>query len=258
MNHESTLSDDWRRQLSQAFEIMLGSPLATHSPDADYAAYAGGNVFDEFGYDSDPAWVRPEALRGAEPVVLDCGLFDQGEPPSRFDAALSIFEFGDLDEAPSGFAADLAEVAIAGGLVRGAELAPLLERHGVDLADPVWAGRWYVAYPRLVSDGTLFDAMRAALTLGDGPESVLPLEADANEEWAAALEAVADPGLRAHLSYFCTDGSAGLMHLGANQGSDESLVAQGSSVLATWLEGQSQVEFTVFRLSDKVALPRPA
>ncbi|PPK63714.1 hypothetical protein V5P93_002198 [Actinokineospora auranticolor] len=256
MNHESTLPDDWRGQLTQAFEIVLGAPLATYPPDADYATYVGGNVFDEFGYDSDPAWVRPAALSGAEPVVLDCGLFDQGEPPSRFDAARSFFEFDDLDAAPDqGFAADLAEVAIAPGLVRGADLAPLVARHGIDLTDEAWSGQWYVAYPRLASDGTLFDAMRTALTLGDGPESVLPLKAEATEQWTRALEAVTHPGLRAHLSYYCTNGSQGLIHLGANQGSDETLVAKGSTVVATWQEGQSQVEFTVIQLSDEVARP---
>ncbi|MEU5695241.1 hypothetical protein [Actinosynnema sp. NPDC020468] len=256
MINASTLSDDWRRQLTEAFGIMLGGPLAAHSPDADYAAYVGGDVFDEFGYNRDPAWVRPAALAGAEPVVLECGLFDQGEPPSRFDAARSLFEFEDLESAPhQGFAADVAEVAVADGVVRGADLAVLAQRHGVDLADEAWADSWYVRYPRLVSDGTLFDAVRVALTLGDGPESVLPLKAEATDAWARALEAVEDPGLRAHLAYFCTDGGRGLMHLGANQGSDDTLVGKGSEVLANWLEGQSQVEFTVFRLSEAVSGP---
>ncbi|MEV0678607.1 hypothetical protein AB0I60_19025 [Actinosynnema sp. NPDC050436] len=253
MTSASPLSDDWRRQLTGAFEILLGGPLSDHPSDAVYATYVGGNVFSEFGYNRVADWVRPSALSGAEPVVLDCSLFDAGEPPSRFDAANSIFEFEDVAGAGHpAFAADLAEASFTRSLVRGGDLAVLVERHGVDLADETWHRRWYVAYPRLASDGTLWDAMRVALTLGDGPDSVLPLEADADEEWAEPLAAVEDPGLRAHLSHYCGDGSDGLLYL---RSTGDVLAEEGCSVVANWEESQSQVEFTVVRLSDLVAGP---
>ncbi|MEV4360203.1 hypothetical protein [Nonomuraea sp. NPDC049625] len=57
---------------------------------------------------------------------------------------------------------------------------PLLE---FDASRSVFESDWTVCYPRLVSDGTLFDAMRVATALGTGPESLLPLEAEAAEEW---------------------------------------------------------------------------
>ncbi|MBW4717558.1 hypothetical protein [Saccharothrix obliqua] len=256
MTSTSPLPDNWRRQLTRAFEILLGGPLSDHPGDAVHVAYVGGNVFDEFGYNRVADWVRPAALRGAEPVVLDCSLFDAGEPPSRFDAANSVFEFEDVRETGhAAFAADLAGASFGGGLVRGGDLAVLAERHGVDLADDTWTGRWYVPYPRLVSDGTLWDAMRVALTLGDGPADVLPLEGEAAEEWAEALEAVEDPGLRAHLAHYCGDGDSGLLYL---RSTGDVMAEEGCSVVANWEEGQSQVEFTVVRLSDLVAGPARA
>ncbi|GAA3862303.1 hypothetical protein GCM10022243_30900 [Saccharothrix violaceirubra] len=248
------LSDDWRRQLVEAFELLLDGPLSRHPVDAVYATFLDGNLIHELEFHRDPAWVRPAALRGAEPVVWDLPLFDEDATAPTLDAAHSIFEVDGRDPAPHpAFHADLAAVAFAPGLVRGADLAVVAERHGVDLADGTWAGRWCVAYARLVSDGTLFDAMRVALALGDGPDGVLPLEAEAGEEWAEALEAVENPALRAHLAYFCTDGEEGLIYAGTDRTGGDILAGAGCEVVAHWEEGQSQVEFTVVRLSDLVA-----
>ncbi|PPK67421.1 hypothetical protein V5P93_005547 [Actinokineospora auranticolor] len=258
MTSANPTPQDWRRQLTEAFEVFLGGPLSDHAPDADYAVYLEGNLIHEVGFDRDPAWIRPSALSGAEPVVWDVPLFDDSDTPSTFDAARSIYEIHGVDPAAHpAFLADLAEVAFQDSLLRGADLAVLVDRHGIDLTDPAWADHWYVTYTRLTTDGTLFDAMRVALAIGDGPESLLDVDAEPEEEMAEQLEAVEHEGLRAHLGFFCTEGDEGMIFLGDEWAGGKFLVDEGCAPIAHWEEGQSQVELTVVRLSESVAGPRP-
>ncbi|MEU8383548.1 hypothetical protein [Streptosporangium sp. NPDC048865] len=245
----------WREQLTGAFEILLGRPLASFDPDAVYATFFGGNLISELGFARDAAWVNPAALRGAEPVVWDFPIFDLDEPLPEFDASRSVFEF-DKAELPPDFEADLAAVCFAGRLVLGGDLAPLLERY--DLAAPGLRDTWVVCYPRLVSDGTLFDAMRVATALGTGPESLLTLEAEPAEEWQEALAGLTPPGLSAHLGFFCTDGEEGLMYLGTERSGGDLLAKEGCTLIANWEEGQSQVEFAVVQVGELLAGPRPS
>ncbi|MEU5694229.1 hypothetical protein [Actinosynnema sp. NPDC020468] len=244
---------DWKQQLTEAFEVLLDAPLGDFDPDARYATFFGGNMINEIGYDRDPGWFRPAALGGAEAVV-----WDFGESPLVFDAAASIFELHrPRDAFPAEFAADLENACFTPGLIRGADLAPLLDRHGVDLTGPEWADKRQVAYPVLASDGTLYDALRVALGLGHGPESLVDHEAEVSEEWEEALEAVEDPALRAHLGFYCTDGEDGLMYLQDDRTAGGLLVEEGCELIANWEEGQSQVEFAVVKLGDLLAGPRP-
>ncbi|NEB01371.1 hypothetical protein [Streptomyces sp. SID13726] len=255
MTRESAVSEadagNWRGQLTQAFEILLGRPLPGDEPGAVHAVYFGGNLIHETGFDRDAAWVSPAALSGAEPV-----LWDMGERPLEFDASGSIFEIVTSHSGVSPeFAADLGTACFARGLLRGGDLAPLLVRHGIDLAGPEWSDAWYLAYPRIPSDGTLFDAMRVALGIGDGPESLVEADVEVSEEWEEALSALPSPELRAHLALYCTDGDDGLMYLGEDRSGGGLLEEEGCSLVANWEEGQSQVEFAVVRLSDLVAGP---
>ncbi|MBW8486838.1 hypothetical protein [Actinomadura parmotrematis] len=225
----------WRARLTPVFELLLGRPLDGFDPAADYAVYLGGNFINEIGFDRDPAWIAPAALAGAAPVVWDYPIFDQGEPPVRFDAGRSVFELDPAD-LPDGVP------SFGRGLVRGA-----------DLAGRVPAADWYVPYPRLVSDGTLFDALRVALALGDGPGDLLDVDAEAGGEWAGALAGIEPPELAAHLGFFCTDGEAGLMYLGTERSGGPLLAGEGCELIAGWEEGQGQVELAVVRLGDRVA-----
>jgi hypothetical protein len=134
----------------------------------------------------------------------------------------------------------------------------LQARHRLDLASPDMRGTWSVCYPRVVSDGTLIDAMRVATGIGEGPESLLPFEAEAAEEWQEALAAVTSVELFTHLSFFCTDGEEGLMYLRDDRTGGSILAEQGCTLIANWEEGQSQIEFAVVQLSDLVAGPRPS
>ncbi|WP_148085997.1 hypothetical protein [Actinocorallia herbida] len=240
----------WEAELAGVFAGFLGRPLAEFDGDAVHAAFFGGNFVSEVGYLRDDAWVKPAALRGAEPVVWDYEIFDEGGPLLEFDASRSVYEFVGKG-LPEVFAADLAAACFEPGLARGADVAPLLDGHGIDLRAPGLRDSWYVCHPRLVSDGTLFDAMRVALRLGRGPDGMLlpPLEdTEPDEEWAGLLAGIDDPALAAHVSHFCADGDLGLMCLGADAVIGSLLTDRGSTVLAHWEEGQDQIELTVVRL----------
>ncbi|MEU9606801.1 hypothetical protein [Streptomyces sp. NPDC048057] len=252
---------DWDRQLAAAFAVLLGRPLGEYDPDATYAACVAGNLLYEVGFRRDPAWVRPEALRGAEPVVWDCALFDDAERSPLFDASGSIFDFSTADDTspalPADFAAALGSACFARILIRGADLAPLVAQYGIDLAAPAHADTWTVFVARLASDGTLPDALRTALATGRTPEDLIPFTAEPDEEWADALASITHPELRAHLGYFCTDGEEGLMPLGADATAC-GLEDEGCAPIAAWEDGHGQVDIAILQLSPLVAGPHPS
>ncbi|MFF4922699.1 hypothetical protein ACFY4B_19140 [Kitasatospora sp. NPDC001261] len=249
---------DWDRQLADAFAALLGRPLAEYDPDAVYAACVTGNLLYETGFRREHAWVRPAALRGEEPFVSRLHLFDEAEGTPVFDPSRSVFEFRPSDAGahlPEGFAAAVEAACFSPGLLRGADLAPLLERYGVDLTDPALAGTWEVYAPLLVSDGTLLDALCTAFATGRTPGELMPFTAEPEEEWEEELSVIGNPELRTHLGYFCTDGETGLMPVSADTtafGLDD----EGCEPVAGWEDGHGQVEITVIRLSDHVAGPR--
>ncbi|GAA3147208.1 hypothetical protein GCM10010486_11160 [Nonomuraea roseoviolacea subsp. carminata] len=249
----SNISGSWRAQLTGAFEILLGRPLTSFDADAVYATFFGGDLINELGFTRDTAWVNAAALGGAEPVVWDYPVFDLDDPLPAFDASRSVFEF-DKAGLPPAFEADLAAACFSGRLVLGGDLVPLLARYDLTASD--LRDTWTACYPRLVSDGTLFDAMRVATALGTGPESLLPLEAEAAEEWREALADLTPPELFAHLSYFCTEGEEGLMYLRTERSGGDLLADEGCRLIANWEEGQSQVEFAVVQAGELLAGPR--
>ncbi|MEV4096828.1 hypothetical protein [Streptosporangium saharense] len=247
----------WKASLTAAFEALLGRSLSGYDRGAEYAAYYHGHFFHETRLDRDPIWLNPAVLSGGEPVeVGDLYLYDMGEPPLRFDAGRSLFQFSShgLSEA---FAADLARACLAPDVVRGADLAPVLWRHDLDLADPILAENWHVCYARIASNGTLLDAMRVATGIGDGPGSLIPFEGNADATWTPALEAVANPRLRAHLSLGCCDvaEAEGLTYLGSDAPLGPLLEEGGCSVVAGWKDGHGQVDVTVLQLGTPLTGP---
>ncbi|MFJ9429496.1 hypothetical protein ACIRQY_07500 [Streptomyces sp. NPDC101490] len=254
----------WDRLLAEGFAALVGRPLEEYDTGAVYAAGIGGNLMYETDFRQDLGWVRPEALSGAEPVLWDCPLFDEGDKVPAFDASRSLFEFPWLSVTepllPPGLATDLAAVEIGHGMVRGADLAPLLAAHAVDLADPDHAGAWTVYHAVLVSDGSLLGALKAALFTGDRPEDLIDFGVEPDEEGAEALAAVAHDGLRTHLGHFRSDGDTGMVMVleeGLVPGVMDDL---GCSPVAGWEDGHGQIDIAVLRLSERVAgsAPRPA
>ncbi|MEU3567600.1 hypothetical protein AB0E96_04085 [Kitasatospora sp. NPDC036755] len=254
-----TPQSDWDRELADAFAVLLGRPLEEYDPKAVYAARVGGNLFDESGFGRDAAWVHPAALRGERPVAADLYLYDEAERTPDFDASRSVFEFRPADapeaDLPEGFAAAVEAACFRGALLRGADLGALAERYGVDLASPSLAGAWTVHFALLVCDGTLLDALCAALGTGRTPEDLVPFSAEPEEDWEQELAAIPHPGLRAHLGFFCTDGDEGLMPL-LEDATAGGLEDEGCEAVAGWEDGHGQLDVTVVRLGDLVAGPR--
>ncbi|MFE7528448.1 hypothetical protein ACFU7Y_22400 [Kitasatospora sp. NPDC057542] len=257
--HPAAVADaDWDRQLAHAFGVLIGRPLTEYDSEAVYAACVTGNYMEEIDFRTEHAWVRPAALRGEEPFVSTLYLFDEAEGTPVFDPSTSVFEFrpaGGTAEFPEGFVAAVEVACFSGHLLRGVDLAPLLERYGVDLTSPGFAGTWEVHTAVLVSDGTLLDALRAAFGTGRTPEELTPFTAEPEEEWAQELAAIPNPELRTHLGYFCTDGDTGLMPV-LEDTTVHGLDDEGCEAVAGWEDGHGQAEITVIRLSDLVAGPR--
>jgi hypothetical protein len=245
-----TTGDDWESSLTQAFGVLLGRPLSDFDSSAEYSADYSGPWLYESQSNRDPAWLEPAALTGRETITnKNLLLLDEvGYPELRFDVSRSLFEIDAEAEFPAAFKKDLAAVRRAGHegwpQVRGADLAHLTARHGVDLTSPdLPAKTWSVTRATIASDGTLLDALRVATGIGEGPDSlVLCEEKDATTE--AAVAAVEHAGIQAHLRAFCSPHS----DLGLCVWYMAKCREEGSPLVAQWADEGEQFEITVQRV----------
>lgn len=271
----------WDDALSSAFEILLGGRPAG-DPTARYGVYHASESFDEFLFPN--PWATPDALAGREPRPLpDAEEYPFSPFAWRFDLSESLFCFdpelltgtgpwGDgghkgprpFDDA---FVADLRAVSSLGEggevLVYGAELGPLLGRHGIDLTDKrsKKLNGWLTVLLRVATDGTLMDAMRAATFTERGPDHLvsvreIPRPRSVDERWEERLDAVTYPGLRDHLRMLCRTQDDARSEGGFYCGTDywpstDVLEAVGCSLVAGWEFGESQAGTAVVRLPDK-------
>ncbi|MFF2847547.1 hypothetical protein ACFVT5_14655 [Streptomyces sp. NPDC058001] len=272
----------WDAALANAFEILLDGQPAV-DPAARHGVYYASDPLDEFLFPN--PWATPDALSGREPRHLPD---PDGEYPFspwawRFDLSESLFRFdadllagtgpwGDgghkgprpFDDA---FVADLRTVSSvdeAGEvLVHGAELGPLLSRHGVDLTnkESKKLNTWLTVLLRVATDGTLTDAMRAATFTERGPEHLVSMHdiryaCSADEPWEEGLSAVTHPALRDHLRMLCLTKERARSEGGFYCGTGywpwqtEVLDAVGCSLVAGWGFGESQAGTAVVRLPD--------
>ncbi|WP_217236339.1 WD40 repeat domain-containing protein [Streptomyces sp. AC555_RSS877] len=246
--HPAT-GDDWGSSLTQAFGVLLNQPLSDFDSDAQYAAYYSGNWLHETGSDRNPVWLESAALTGRETVTNENLLLldEAGYPDLRFDASRSLFEiYTDAVDFPAAFKEGLAAVQLAGSdhwpQVRGADLARLTARHGVDLTSPdLLAKTWRLTDARIASDGTLLDALRVATGIGEGPDSLVPRE-DTAATAEAAITAVEHAGIRTHLRAFCDPHSDDLA-LSRRKSREED-----SPLVAKWEGAVDQYEITVQRV----------
>ncbi|MFF4189910.1 hypothetical protein [Nonomuraea sp. NPDC001831] len=278
-------SSEWEAALAGAFEILLGGGTAV-DPAARYGVYYASDTFDEFLFPND--WATADALSGREARRLPDP--DGAHPFSpwtwRFDLGGSLFWFdpdllagtGPWDEdghkgpRPFGdaFVADLRAVSAvdeadeAGEvLVRGAQLGPLLSRHGVDLTGGACEklNGWLTVLLRVATDGTLTDAMRAATFTERGPGHLVSVSdlryaRSAVQPWEGRLGAVAHPALRDHLRMLCLAKDDARSEGGFYCGDGpwpwtDVLEAVGCSLVAGWGFGESQAGTAVVRLSDE-------
>ncbi|MFE2722231.1 hypothetical protein [Kitasatospora sp. NPDC059327] len=279
--------DGWDATLADAFAVLLGAePVA--DPGAEYRVYYASDPLDEFLFPN--PWATPEALAGREPRHLPdtdgphpfspwTWRFDLGGSLFRFDADLlaATGAWGDgghkgprpFDDA---FVADLRAVATVGedgeALVSGAELGPLLGRHGIDLTTGASEklNGWLTVLLRVATDGTLIDAMRAATFTERGPAHLVSTDDLSGSDrvdgpWGDRLGAVTDPALRDHLRMLCRSEQAARSGGGFYYGTDgwpwsDLLEAVGCSPVAGWGFGESQAGTAVVRSPDAPGAPR--
>ncbi|MEU1179913.1 hypothetical protein ABZ464_20090 [Streptomyces sp. NPDC005820] len=271
----------WEATLNGAFDILLGGKPAADDPATRYGVHYADDSLDEFLFPN--TWITPETLTDPEPRELP--LQGGGEyvfSPSgwRFDLSESLFRFdahlldgtgpwgegGHKGPRPFGddFVADVRAASLDGArevLLRGAELGPLLRRHGVDPADSGCKklNIWLTVLLRVATDGTLTDAMRAATFTARGPGHLTPFDQEdhgvtAEPRWEEALTAIPHPGLRDHLRMLCLDEEdardGGAHYSGGDRWpfTTDILDDLGCSLVAGWEFGESQAGTAVVRL----------
>ncbi|MGI5413791.1 hypothetical protein ACQEV9_44160 [Streptomyces chartreusis] len=248
-----TTGDGWESSLTQAFGVLLNRPLWDFGSGAEYAAYYSGNWLYETGSDRDALWLESAALTGRETITNENLLLldEVGYPDLRFDASRSLFEiYPDAVDFPAAFKEDLAAVKLAGSdrypQVRGADLARLTARHGVDLTSPDLTETWRLTDARIASDGTLLDALRVATGIGEDPDSLVPRE-ETGATTEAAITAVEHAGIRAHLRAFCDPLSDELAFRRCTSREED------GPLVAKWEGAVDQYEITVQRVETDPA-----
>ena len=239
-------ADGWRDALTGAFSILLGRPLGEFDAHASYALYYRcSSLTDELfglgesnssgehlaGFESevlargdiiDPPFPTIPAfhkiVEGWDAMILPAGWsFDLGRSVFSGYAESGVASLGDKSTVP---AARAGVPELAAGL-SGAELGRILVERGLTPgqlapADPV-------VDLRVHTDGSLFDAMRAATATRRGPDHLFDFSPGwgTDPEWDRRLDAVTHPGLRDHLRHLCrTEDSArsdGAYYLGVDK-----------------------------------------
>ncbi|EFG04173.1 hypothetical protein [Streptomyces clavuligerus] len=272
----------WDAALAGAFDVLLDGVPAL-DPAAGHDVYYASDPLDEFLFPN--PWATPDALSDPAPRHLPdldgeypfspwTWRFDLSESLFRFDAGLlaGTEPWGDgghkgprpFDDT---FVTALRTVSSADeagdALVRGAELGPLLGRHGVDLTDGTSTrlNNWLTVLLRVATDGTLTDAMRAATFTERGPGHLVSIHdmsraRAAAEPWEERLSTVAHPALRDHLRMLCLTEDDARAEGGFYCGADhwpwtDALEAVGCSLVAGWGFGESQAGAAVVRLPDR-------
>ncbi|MEU5159703.1 hypothetical protein AB0G74_08860 [Streptomyces sp. NPDC020875] len=258
--------ETWRRELADAFEVLLGKPLDEFPAEAEYVLYHWDEMrSSEIAEEFIGGEVDLSAVARGEPV--DGDRYDDGDAPFGWttwslDLGRSIWHLEESAfdaDGPLGDAlgtAPAAASATADGPERevsGADFARALAAHGEDLAE-VDAEELTGMGPvvRIATDGTLFDAMRAATwTMGD-PGDLTPFLRDADEievapEWEERLRRIPDPRLRDHLRMLCLSAhsarSEGGYYLGPREcpaGLRWMTGRRGHETIAGWQFGEGQ------------------
>jgi hypothetical protein len=172
----------WEQDLTAAFTLMLGRPVDDFDADREYVLYYLNTVAR--GLTGDPL-----------------------SPDWVIDLDRSVFEIEFLEESPLaealGARPDSNLVAEAFRTVSGQELAA----HGFTAADLAGDDVEVTTAVRVITDGSLRDAMLTAIRGRNGPDGLRPapeerLDAiflDAETPPPAELGTIGDPRLRAHI-----------------------------------------------------------
>jgi hypothetical protein len=182
----------WEQDLTAAFTVMLGRPVDDFDADREYVLYYLNSVARGLTGDS---------LRGTR--SLDVAL----SPDWLIDLDRSVFEIEFLEESPLsealGARPESNLVAEAFRTVSGRELAA----GGFTPADLAGGDVTVTAALRVVTDGSLRDAMLTAIRGRQGPDGLRPhpeegraaLFPDPEAPPPPELGTIGDPRLRAHV-----------------------------------------------------------
>jgi hypothetical protein len=238
----------WEAELAGAFEVLLGLPLDDFDPTATYALFHWDDImsaefFDFFDdFDVLGSVVSPESS----------GAYEGGLSWTQWglDLGRSLFLFdGDTATEAALRAASRDDSQL---VVAGADLAPALTGQEFDPTEA-----FLTVLARVETDGTLFEAMRAATWTMDGPADLLEFNAkvDVEEAWEEPLKRVGHPALRDHLRMLClTEHSArseGAFYLGARRcPNDLQWLGQqpGHRFVTGWTFGEGQASSAIFQV----------
>ncbi|GAA1640499.1 hypothetical protein [Actinoplanes couchii] len=229
-------------ELTHAFETLLRRPLTDFEPNATYALYRQDNSVTDAFFDEDldlDLLARGEIV--GQPFDGVPGLADTGFPGLwQVDLGRSVFLI-EADDVPDSLWRHR----------RGTKVGKVLRRDPVDLSE-----EWVSVDLRIHTDGTLFDAMRAATwtnrAFGDGGlDPALTVE----PKWERRLAAIPDPGLRDHLRELCLTAEsargAGARFLGRRHPGFPWMSAKGYRVIAAWSFGESEATSLVVQIPAK-------
>jgi hypothetical protein len=283
---------DWDVKLEHAFGLLLGRPLREFDPAATYATFS---YTDETATGA-LAEIDPADLVAAPSNADSRSVDSRGDGnwyEERWKPDLGRSAFVIYDDAESelvsklrgvlhgaDFDADLAEAVTRrhpalltdddGAVVWGRDLGRAMLDGIVDL--PALRDgnfRFGDVYPPLLlraqTDGSLFDAMRAATWTMSAPAGLTDLTdvaegyggtVEVEERWDAVLRDVPDPALRSHLRGLCLDAhwarSHGAYYLGPDVWpGDLTALARipGHDIVAGWTMGEGQGAIAVISMA---------
>ncbi|MGW2184020.1 hypothetical protein ACWCXX_39885 [Streptomyces sp. NPDC001732] len=223
------MTDLWEQDLTSAFSVLLGRPVDSFDPEAKYVLYYINKALIE-------QWVWG-TLDDADSLRRTWGPGDDGDRPAllqiclaldwSLDLARSVFDFDFTAESALsrafGARPESNKVAESCRTVTGDELATVLTEHGLGPADVVSGledDTFTVCVSfRVVTDGTLRDALLTAIRGKQGPDRLRPgpdeaailalppdlfssereLPTETANERDRLLAPVRDPRLRAHI-----------------------------------------------------------
>lgn len=252
---------EWEQTLARELDRFLPKPMASHPPGSRFALFHWDDILSGEFFDSATLDALATPATPASSTVAAAGGSGAGWSRWAFDLGRSVFpidDLGEIDELAGAPAAELratARKSKGSRVVYGHELARVLRTHGIaptDLAgDP---SLFMPVHVRVVTDGSLFDALRAATFTMDraGLDAVDPA-ARVDPAWRETLDAVADPALRRHLAMLFLDaGSArcyGAGYRGATWPCDSEPVRfEAAELVAGWEFGEGQAWSAVVRL----------
>jgi hypothetical protein len=279
----------WNANLRHAFEILLGRPLDALDPDATYALYHRDEQLDEeFFRGLTAAELRqPESRPRSDAAQLyrplsdvtgtELAWFRYGIDPGRSLVLVPATEGGDDGSwPPQDVASVIAAVSVplAGPgecALWGTAFGTIVDACDIDLNalyEDLEYGPGLGVLARVQTDGSLFDALRAATWTMNGPDFLDPLGDVKLEQlrwppaerivveprWDEALRAVRHDDLRDHLRRLCLRGywaaSEGGHYWGAvcPDGRFEGLARLARQVIAGWGYGQGQAASVILQL----------